>query len=68
MTATDDMVRTGVRSLKVISKYRETSSEYRFYAELHKFQNMPDPVMPTKEEMERKYKRQARYERGKENF
>ena len=30
MTATDDMVRTGVRSLKVISEYRETSSEYRF--------------------------------------
>ena len=30
MTATDDMVRTGVRSLKVISEYRETSGEYRF--------------------------------------
>ena len=30
MTVTDDMVRAGVRSLKVISEYRETSSEYRF--------------------------------------
>ena len=37
-----------------------------FYAELHKFQNMADPVVPAKEEMKRKYKRQARYEREKE--
>ena len=37
-----------------------------FYVELHKFQNMADPVVPAKEEMKRKYKRQARYEREKE--
>ena len=38
------------------------------FAKLHWLLDVPDPVMPTKEEMERKYKRQARYEREKENF
>ncbi len=38
------------------------------FAELRWFLNVSDPVMPTKEELERKYKRQARYEREKENF
>ena len=38
------------------------------FAELRWLLDVPDPVMPTKEELERKYKRQARYERGKENF
>ena len=36
------------------------------FAELRWLLDVPDPVMPTKEEMERKYKRQARYEREKE--
>ena len=36
------------------------------FAELRWLLDIPDPVMPTKEEMERKYKRQARYEREKE--
>ena len=36
------------------------------FAELRRLLDVPDPVMPTKEEMERKYKRQARYEREKE--
>jgi len=35
------------------------------FAELRSLLDVPDPVMPTKEEMERKYKRQARYEREK---
>ena len=35
-------------------------------AELRELLDVPDPVMPTKEEMERKYKLQARYEREKE--
>jgi len=33
------------------------------FAELRSLLDVPDPVMPTKEELERKYKRQARYER-----
>ena len=36
------------------------------FAELRWLLDVPDPVMPTKEELERKYKRQARYEREKE--
>ena len=36
------------------------------FAELRWLLDIPDPVVPTKEEMERKYKRQARYEREKE--
>ena len=36
------------------------------FAELRWLLDVPDPVMPSKEEMERKYKRQARYEREKE--
>ena len=36
------------------------------FAELRWLLDIPEPVMPTKEEMERKYKRQARYERKKE--
>ena len=36
------------------------------FAEIRWLLGVPDPVMPTKEEMERKYKRQARYEREKE--
>ena len=36
------------------------------FAELRWLLDVPDPVMPTKKEMERKYKRQARYEREKE--
>ena len=39
---------------------------YLAFAELRWHLDVPDPVMPTKEEMERKYKRQARYEREKE--
>ena len=35
-------------------------------AELRELLEVPEPVMPTKEELERKYKRQARYEREKE--
>ena len=35
-------------------------------AELRELLEVPEPVMPTKEEMERKYTRQARYEREKE--
>ena len=34
-------------------------------AEFCELLEVPEPVMPTKEEMERKYKRQARYEREK---
>ena len=36
------------------------------FGELRWLLDVPDPVMPTKEEMERKCKRQARYEREKE--
>ena len=36
------------------------------FAELRWLLDVPDPVMPSKEEMERKDKRQARYEREKE--
>ena len=36
------------------------------FAELRWLLDVPDPVMPTKEEMEQKYKRQTRYEREKE--
>jgi transcriptional regulator with XRE-family HTH domain len=36
------------------------------FAELRWFLDVPNPVVPTKEEMERKYKRQARYEKEKE--
>ena len=36
------------------------------FAEIRWLLDVPDPVMPTKEEMDRKYKRQARYEREKE--
>ena len=36
------------------------------FAELRWLLDVPDPVMPSKEEMVRKYKRQARYEREKE--
>ncbi len=36
------------------------------FAELRWLLDVPDPVMPTKEELERKYKWQARYEREKE--
>ena len=36
------------------------------FAELRWLLDIPDPVVPTKEEMEWKYKRQARYEREKE--
>ena len=36
------------------------------FAKLRWLLDVPDPLMPTKEEMERKYKRQARYEREKE--
>ena len=35
------------------------------FAELRWFLDVPNPVVPTKEEMERKYKRQARYEKEK---
>ena len=35
-------------------------------AELRELLEVPEPVIPTKEELERKYKRQARYEREKE--
>jgi hypothetical protein len=38
------------------------------FAELRWLLDVPDPMMPTKEEMERKYKRQARYERQKDRF
>ena len=37
-----------------------------FFAELRWLLDIPDPVVPTKEEMERKYKQLARYEREKE--
>ena len=37
-------------------------------AELRELLDVPDPVTPTKEEMERKYKRQARYERQKDKL
>ena len=37
-------------------------------AELCELLDVPDPVMPTKEELERKYKRLARYEREKERL
>ena len=33
------------------------------FAELRWLLDVPNPVVPTKEEMEKKYKRQARYER-----
>ncbi len=36
------------------------------FAELRWLLDVPDQVMPTKEEMEQKYKRQARYEREKD--
>ena len=36
------------------------------FAELRWLLDVPDPVTPAKEEMERKYKRQSRYEREKE--
>ena len=36
------------------------------FAELRRFSDVPDPVVTTKEEIEMKYKRQARYEREKE--
>ena len=36
------------------------------FAELRRLLDVLDPVMPKKEEMEQKYKRQARYEREKE--
>ena len=35
-------------------------------AEFRELLEVPEPVMPTKEELERKYKRQARYERQKD--
>ena len=38
------------------------------FAELRRLLDVPDPVMPTKKEMERKYKRQARYELKKDQF
>ena len=37
-------------------------------AELRELLEVPEPVMPTKEELERKYKRQARYERQKDRL
>ena len=36
------------------------------FADLRWLLDVPNPVVPSKEEMERKYKRQARYEREKE--
>ena len=36
------------------------------FAEHRRFSDVPRPVVPTKEEIEWKYKRQARYEREKE--
>ena len=36
------------------------------FAELRRFSDVPDPVVLTKEEIERRYKRQVRYEREKE--
>ena len=36
------------------------------FAELRWLSDISGPVVPTKEEMEQKYKRQARYEREKE--
>jgi hypothetical protein len=36
------------------------------FAELRWLLDVPDPVMPTKEKMEWKYNRQARYERERE--
>ena len=36
------------------------------FAELRRFSDVPDPVVTSKIEIERKYKRQARYEREKE--
>ena len=38
------------------------------FAELRELLEVPEPVMPTKEELERKYKRQARYERQKDRL
>ena len=37
-------------------------------AELRWLLDVPEPVIPTKEELERKYKRQARYERQKDRL
>ena len=37
-------------------------------AELRELLEVPEPVMPLKEEMDRKYKRQARYERQKDRL
>ena len=36
------------------------------FAELRWLLDVPDPIIPSKEEMEQKYKRQAQYEREKE--
>ena len=36
------------------------------FTELRWLLDVPDPVMPTKEELKRKYKRQARYERERD--
>ena len=38
------------------------------FAELRELLEVPEPVMPAKEELERKYKRQARYERERDRL